>query len=101
MAGGLDLVIQYVSRLTVTHAARQTGDGALHTARAVVDATGRAAVLARLHGLQPARHDRLVSCFAFCENRTPDDNQPAEAHDRRAFIKKVKSKNRDHNGKNQ
>ena len=29
MAAGLDLVIQYVSRLTGTHAARQTGDGAL------------------------------------------------------------------------
>lgn len=48
----------------------QTGDGALHTARAVVDATGRAAVLARLRGLQPARIDRLVSCFVFCENAT-------------------------------
>ena len=48
----------------------QTGDGALRTARAVVDATGRAAVLARLHGLQPARLDRLVSCFVFCENVT-------------------------------
>jgi flavin-dependent dehydrogenase len=44
-------------------------DGAIRTARAVVDATGRAAVLARLHGLQPQRLDRLVSCFAFCENR--------------------------------
>jgi flavin-dependent dehydrogenase len=44
-------------------------DGAIHTARAVVDATGRAAVLARLHGLRPQRLDRLVSCFAFCESR--------------------------------
>jgi len=44
-------------------------DGAIHTARAVVDATGRAAELARLHGLNPQRLDRLGSCFAFCENR--------------------------------
>ncbi|MEA2873270.1 MAG: hypothetical protein QOH67_3246 [Hyphomicrobiales bacterium] len=44
-------------------------DGAIHTARAVVDATGRAAVLARLHGLRPQRLDRLVSCLAFCESR--------------------------------
>ena len=44
-------------------------DGAIHTARAVVDATGRAAVLARLRGLRPQRLDRLVSCFAFCESR--------------------------------
>jgi flavin-dependent dehydrogenase len=44
-------------------------DGAVHTARAVVDATGRAAVLARLHGRRPQRLDRLVSCFAFCESR--------------------------------
>jgi flavin-dependent dehydrogenase len=44
-------------------------DGAIHTARAVVDATGRAAVLARLHGRRPQRLDRLVSCFAFCESR--------------------------------
>lgn len=40
-----------------------------HTARAVIDATGRAAALARLHGLRPDRIDRLVSCFAFCQNR--------------------------------
>lgn len=45
------------------------GDGASHTARAVVDATGRAATLARLHGLRPTRLDRLVSCFMFCQNR--------------------------------
>lgn len=41
--------------------------GAIHSARAVVDATGRAAVLARLLGARPQRYDRLVSCFAFCE----------------------------------
>ena len=34
-----------------------------------MDASGRAAVLARLHGVQPQRLDRLVSCFAFCESR--------------------------------
>jgi flavin-dependent dehydrogenase len=45
------------------------GDGAIHTARAVVDATGRAAALARLRGLRAKRLDRLVGCFAFCESR--------------------------------
>jgi flavin-dependent dehydrogenase len=44
-------------------------DGAIHTAQAVIDATGRAAVLARLHRRRPQRLDRLVSCFAFCESR--------------------------------
>jgi 2-polyprenyl-6-methoxyphenol hydroxylase-like FAD-dependent oxidoreductase len=34
-----------------------------HTARLLVDATGRAAVPARLAGLRPASEDRLVGCF--------------------------------------
>lgn len=54
-------------------------DGAIHTARAVLDATGRAAVLARLHGLRPQRLDRLVSCFAFCENRGGAEELTIEA----------------------
>jgi flavin-dependent dehydrogenase len=54
-------------------------DGAIHTARAVVDATGRAAVLARLHGLRPQRLDRLVSCFAFCESRAGTGELTIEA----------------------
>lgn len=54
-------------------------DGAIHTARAVIDATGRAAVLARLHGLRPQRLDRLVSCFAFCENRGGTEELTIEA----------------------
>ncbi len=53
----------------MTYGLSQLDDGAIHTARAVVDATGRAAVLARLHGRRPQRLDRLVSCFAFCESR--------------------------------
>jgi flavin-dependent dehydrogenase len=50
----------------------QIDDAATCTARAVVDATGRSAVLARLHGLRPARLDRLVGCLVFCENRAAD-----------------------------
>jgi flavin-dependent dehydrogenase len=46
----------------------QLGDGSVHTARTVVDATGRAAALARLRGLRARRLDRLVSCFAFCKS---------------------------------
>ena len=34
-----------------------------HTARMLVDATGRAAGVARLDGLRPASEDRLVGCF--------------------------------------
>ncbi|MEJ0074494.1 MAG: tryptophan 7-halogenase [Alphaproteobacteria bacterium] len=44
-------------------------DGGTRTARAVVDATGRAAVLARLAGERVTRHDRLASVFAFCADR--------------------------------
>ncbi len=54
-------------------------DGAIHTARAVVDATGRAAALARLRGRRPQRHDRLVSCFAFCESRGGAEELTIEA----------------------
>jgi flavin-dependent dehydrogenase len=41
------------------------GDGSSHTARVVVDATGRAAALARAHGLRPRILDRLVGCFVY------------------------------------
>lgn len=41
--------------------------GAIHSGRALLDATGRAASLARLLGARPQRYDRLVSCFAFCQ----------------------------------
>jgi flavin-dependent dehydrogenase len=34
-----------------------------HTARMLVDATGRAAAVARLDGLRPVSEDRLVGCF--------------------------------------
>jgi len=54
-------------------------DGAIHTARAVVDATGRAAVLARLQGRRPQRLDRLVSCFAFCDSRGGAEELTIEA----------------------
>jgi flavin-dependent dehydrogenase len=55
------------------------GDGVAHTARTVVDASGRAAVLARLRGVRVARLDRLVSAFAFCENRSGEGCLTIEA----------------------
>jgi flavin-dependent dehydrogenase len=54
-------------------------DGAIYTARAVVDATGRAAALARLTGLRPKRFDRLVACFVFCDNQGGDGDLTVEA----------------------
>ena len=42
--------------------------GGTHTARMLVDATGRATAVARLHGLRPAREDRLVGCFVHFED---------------------------------
>jgi 2-polyprenyl-6-methoxyphenol hydroxylase-like FAD-dependent oxidoreductase len=54
-------------------------DGAIHTARAVVDATGRAAALARLNGLRAKRFDRLVACFVFCDNQSGDGDLTIEA----------------------
>lgn len=50
-------------------------DGTTHTARTVVDTTGRAAALARLHGLRPARLDRLVGCFMYFEDRAASDRE--------------------------
>lgn len=41
------------------------GRAGIHTARCVVDATGRAASLSRLAGLRPVNHDRLVACVGF------------------------------------
>lgn len=54
-------------------------DGAICTARAVVDATGRAAALARLSGLRAKRFDRLVACFVFCDNQGGDGDLTIEA----------------------
>lgn len=51
------------------------GDGATHTARAVVDATGRAAAIARLHGLRPDRLDRLVGCFMYFADQAASDRE--------------------------
>jgi 2-polyprenyl-6-methoxyphenol hydroxylase-like FAD-dependent oxidoreductase len=49
------------------------GDGTTHTARAIIDATGRAAALARLCGLRPKRFDRLVGSFLFFDDATASD----------------------------
>lgn len=43
------------------------GTKATYTARFVVDATGRAAVLSRLLGLKPVKHDKLVAAAVFFE----------------------------------
>jgi flavin-dependent dehydrogenase len=51
------------------------GDGATHAARFVVDATGRAAALARLRGLRPTRLDRLVGCFMDFDDPAAGDRE--------------------------
>jgi flavin-dependent dehydrogenase len=51
------------------------GDGTIHAARVVVDATGRAAELARLHGLRPSRIDKLVGCFVHFAGDADDDQE--------------------------
>ncbi len=43
------------------------GDAGSHSARVVVDATGRAAVLCRTQGVRPRRLDRLVASYRFFE----------------------------------
>lgn len=57
----------------------RTDDGATYMARAVVDATGRAAALTRLNGLRAERIDRLVACFVFCDNHGGDGDLTIEA----------------------
>jgi flavin-dependent dehydrogenase len=47
-------------------------DGIRLSARCAVDATGRSATLARLHGLRPQRHDRLVGTIALYEDAGDD-----------------------------
>lgn len=47
-------------------------DGAIHTARFAVDATGRAAVLGRSQGLRPVNLDKLVGCFVQFEGAADD-----------------------------
>jgi flavin-dependent dehydrogenase len=48
--------------------------GAPVTARFAIDATGRAAALARSQGLRPVSFDRLVGCFVAFEG-APDDGE--------------------------
>jgi flavin-dependent dehydrogenase len=49
-------------------------DGTQVTARFAIDATGRAATLARSQGLRPVNVDRLVGCLVQFEN-APDDGE--------------------------
>jgi flavin-dependent dehydrogenase len=55
------------------------GDGTIHAARVVVDATGRVAGLARLHGLRPSRLDKLVGCFVHFAGGDDDQELTLEA----------------------
>ena len=66
-----------VTRLTFADGAWRVclGDGATHTARFAVDATGRAAALARLCGLRPTRLDRLVGCFMYFDDPAAGDRE--------------------------
>lgn len=51
------------------------GDGTVHTARIVVDATGGATELARLLGVRPLRSDKLVGCFMYFAGGSDDDQE--------------------------
>jgi flavin-dependent dehydrogenase len=55
------------------------GPAGTMSARFVVDATGRRAALSRLLGLKPVRHDRLLACAVFFEQREPADWPGADA----------------------
>jgi len=56
-------------------------DGSVHTARFVVDATGRAAAVARLAGLRPLKSDELVGCFVYFEDGDDDCRDGGGSHD--------------------
>ncbi|MGX2042083.1 tryptophan 7-halogenase [Methylocaldum sp. MU1018] len=51
------------------------GAAGIHTARCVVDATGRAALPSRLAGLRPVNHDRLIASVVFFPD-SPDADRP-------------------------
>lgn len=51
------------------------GDGTVLTVRAVVDATGRSAALARLRGVRPVRLDRLVGAFMYFDDPAAADRE--------------------------
>lgn len=55
------------------------GEAGVHTARCVVDATGRSATLSRLAGLKPVNHDRLVACVGFFEDVRNNRHPGADA----------------------
>ncbi len=50
-------------------------DGTALTVRAVVDATGRSAALARLRGIRPVRFDRLIGAFMYFDDPTAADRE--------------------------
>ena len=51
------------------------GDGTVHAARVIVDATGRTAELARLRGVRPSRIDNLVGCFMHFAGASGNDQE--------------------------
>lgn len=55
------------------------GEAGIHTARCVVDATGRTALLSRKVGLRPINHDRLVASVVFFPDSVDVDRPGAEA----------------------
>jgi flavin-dependent dehydrogenase len=61
------------------------GEAGIHTARCVVDATGRAVALSRLAGLAPVNHDRLVACVAFFQDTGDMERPGADAAAVEAF----------------
>ncbi|MEI7868595.1 MAG: tryptophan 7-halogenase [Candidatus Methylumidiphilus sp.] len=55
------------------------GEAGMHTARCVVEATGRSTLLARLAGMKPINHDRLVASAVFFEDSANPEAPGADA----------------------
>lgn len=55
------------------------GEAGVHTARCVVDATGRVALPSRLAGLRSVNHDRLVASVVFFQDSADSDRPGADA----------------------
>ncbi len=62
------------------------GEAGIHSARCVVDATGRSALLSRLAGLKPVNYDRLVASVVLFEESGNQDAPGADAALVESFI---------------
>ena len=55
------------------------GESGIYTARCVVDATGRSALVSRLAGIKPVNYDQLVASTVFFEDRASPNVTGADA----------------------